>query len=273
MRKLKKKEGNLAKMKNINYFRKLKGKELFSALVVYDATFARLASLAGIDILVVGDSLGMNILGRKTTIPTTIDEMSYHSKAVLSGNTDSFVILDMPAFSYPTFGKAMKNAAKLMKTGGQMIKIEGGADWIINIIKRLIDRGIPICAHIGLTPQYYYNLGGHKIQGLTNKDQKRLFSEATKLEAAGVEMLVLECVPEQLTKEISKSLSIPVLGIGAGRFADGQALLAYDVIGLSGEKLKFTQNFMTDSSVPKTAFEKFHISVKEKTFPTEKHSF
>ena len=260
-------------MKNIEYFNNLKNKELFSSLVVYDATFSRLANDAGVDILVVGDSLAMNIQGAKTTIETNVENIIYHTKAVVKGNYEAFIIADMPAFSYVNKNCAIKNASRLIKAGVPMIKIEGGENWTIDIIKNLTEMGISICGHLGLTPQYYHKLGGHKVQGKTDSDKERIFNQAMLLQEAGIEMLVLECVPEDLGKSITKSLSIPVFGAGAGRFLDGQVLLAYDVLGLTGTRLKFAKNFISDCNSPLEAFSNFSQHVKRNLFPTENHVF
>lgn len=247
--------------------------EKFSCITAYDATFAAVISDAGVDIILVGDSLGNVIQGQKTTVPVTIEDMEYHIACVARGNKHCLIIGDMPYMSYATPEQAYHSAALIMQAGAQMVKLEGG-HWLHDTIEGLTERGIPVCAHLGLTPQSVDALGGFKVQGRDSKQAKQMLADAKALEEAGARMLVLECVPQTLAKQIAESLNIPVMGIGAGVDVDGQVLVLHDMLGISPFQAKFVRNFMADAKGDiKAAFELYHSEVRAKKFPAAEHSF
>ncbi len=246
--------------------------EKISCLTAYDASFSQLIDQAGIDIMLVGDSLGMVIQGKKTTIPVSVDDMVYHTKCVASARKRAFVIADLPFLSYGTPEMAMKNVAKLMQSAGaQMVKLEGAH---LNIIECLVRFGVPVCAHLGLLPQSINQLGRYKVQGKTTQDAEKIADEAKRVEQAGASLLILECVPASLAEQISKNLSIPVIGIGAGVGCDGQVLVLYDMLGISlGKRPKFSQDFLKTADDIPSAIQQYHQAVKQLTFPTAQHSY
>lgn len=247
-------------------------KEKISCLTAYDASFSRLIDLAGVDVILVGDSLGMVIQGKVSTVPVTTNEMVYHTQAVVNARSRAFVIADLPFLSYATAEMALKNAAKLMQTAGaQMVKLEGAR---LEIIELLVDFGVPVCGHLGLLPQSINCLGKYSVQGKSLEDAEKIVEDAIKLELAGASLLVLECVPETLAKQITKALKIPVIGIGAGVECDGQVLVLYDMLGISlGKSPRFSKDFMQTSSDIYSAIQQFHQAVKESRFPAAEHSF
>ena len=255
--------------------RKMKGKQTkFAGLVLYDACFMRLAREAGIEVIVVGDSVGMCVLGNVTTVATTMEDMVYHTKAVAKAHDDGLLVGDLPFMSYATPELAVRNASLLMQAGAHMVKLEGGGAWAVETVAHLVQRGIPVCGHIGLTPQSFYTLGGHRVQGKRPEEATRLLEEASALQDAGAELLVLECVPKDLASDIADNLAIPVMGAGAGIHCDGQVLLAYDVLGLSGKSLKFAKNYLEHGARgPLEAFRQFAAEVKSGLFPGDEHSF
>ncbi len=250
---------------------KQKGEKI-SCLTAYDASFSQLIDQAGVDVMLVGDSLGMVMQGKKTTVPVSMDEMVYHTRCVSSVRKRSFVIADMPFLTYCSGGDAIKNAAMLMQAGGaQMVKFEGAH---IETIKTLVDFGVPVCGHLGLLPQSINQLGRYKVQGKSEIKARQILSDAKQIELAGASLLVLECVPAELAAEISKTLTIPVIGIGAGRDCDGQVLVLYDMLGIScGKKPRFSRDFMTEADDIADAISRFHRAVKEIEFPASEHSF
>lgn len=252
---------------------KVKGTK-FAGLVLYDACFARLAREAGIEVSVVGDSVGMSVLGNPTTVATSMDDMVYHTRAAAMGHGDGLLIGDLPFMSYATLDMAVRNAALLMQAGAHMVKLEGGGAWATETGAFLVQRGIPVCGHLGLTPQSFHKLGGHRVQGKVPEDAARLLAEAIALQDAGAELLVLECVPRDLAAEMTKSLDIPVMGAGAGIHCDGQVLLAYDVLGLTGSKLRFAKDYLKNGACgPLAAFRQFAEEVRAGLFPGDEHSF
>jgi 3-methyl-2-oxobutanoate hydroxymethyltransferase len=255
--------------------RKMKAKRTkFAGLVLYDACFARLAHEAGIEVVVVGDSVGMSVLGNETTVATTMEDMVYHTRAAAKGHGDGLLIGDLPFMSYATQEMAILNATKLMQAGAHMVKLEGGGAWAAETVAFLVQRGIPVCGHIGLTPQSFHKLGGHRIQGKVPEEAARLLEESRALQEAGAELLVLECVPKDLAAELAEGLEIPVLGAGAGIHCDGQVLLAYDVLGLSGRTLKFAKNYLEHGAQgPLAAFRQFAKEVQTGLFPGDENSF
>lgn len=262
-------------MKTFKTFIEMKARnEKITMLTVYDAIFAQLIDQVGADILFVGDSLGNTVQGHDSTLPVTVKDMIYHTQCVRRGSPKAFVLSDLPFMSYTTVDQALKNSAKLMQAGANMIKLEGGS-WLVPIISALKQHGVPSCVHMGLTPQSVHGLGGYKVQGRDEHSALAMLEDAVALEAAGAQMLVLECVPRTLGKEIALGLTIPVIGIGAGPDCDGQVLVIYDMLGLSpGKPFKFTKNFMSDSNNGVFgALEAYHKAVKEGTFPTDEQSF
>lgn len=247
--------------------------EKIAILTAYDATFSKLLSDAGVDVLLVGDSLGTVIGGHTTTVPVTLQDMVYHVKNVCRATPKSLVIADMPYMSYPNVDKAIENAAQLMQAGGEMVKLEGGI-WLTPIIEQLTEKGIPVCAHIGLTTQSVH-IQGHKVQGRNAEQAKELFDAAQSHQASGAQMLVLECVPWPLAQKITQAMKIPVIGIGAGPHCDGQVLVTHDMLGITpGKPFTFVKNFMLEQTQGVSAAVKDYIhAVKTEAFPTLEHSF
>ena len=246
--------------------------EKISCLTAYDASFSALINKAEIDVILVGDSLGMVIQGHPTTLPVSIGDMIYHARCVNQPNQRVFVIADLPFMSYSTPIIAAENAAKLIQQGGaQMVKLEGAR---VETVRFLVDQGIPVCGHLGLLPQLINQLGSYQVQGKTPADAERILTEAHQLEDAGATLLILECVPATLAKEISAQLSIPVIGIGAGVHCDGQVLVLYDMLNISITKRpRFSKNFMQGSLSIEAAISAYHQAVKQALFPSIEHSF
>ncbi|QCI18185.1 3-methyl-2-oxobutanoate hydroxymethyltransferase [Buchnera aphidicola (Aphis nasturtii)] len=248
-------------------------KNKFAAITAYDFSFAKLFANEGIPVILVGDSLGMTIQGHNSTIPVTVKNIEYHTKAVRKGAPNVFLISDLPFMSYYDINQALKNTSKIIQSGANMIKIEGGKN-LIHIIQELSRNSILVCGHIGLTPQYIDYLSGYKIQGKTKKDANKIIEDALLLEEAGIKMLVLECIPAKLSKEITERLSIPVIGIGAGNQTDGQILVMQDLLGITeGKKLKFTKNFLSNNGSIQNAIKAYINAVKNGIFPNKKYSF
>lgn len=258
----------------INTLREYKEKgEAFSALTAYDATFARLMSEAGVDVILIGDSLGMVLQGNDSTLPVTMEQMVYHVECVSAGNQGSLIMADMPFMSYSTPEVAMENAAGLMRAGAHMVKLEG-TDWMSETIARLSERGIPVCAHLGLTPQFVNKLGGFKVQGRDEKHAELMIEHASELVAAGADVILLECVPAPLAARITQTVRAPVIGIGAGCDTDGQVLVMHDMLDASpGRKPRFVKNFLAGSGSIRGAFEAYVKAVRDRSFPAEEHTF
>ena len=249
-------------------------KEKFTCLTAYESTMASVISKAGVDIILVGDSLGMVIQGHDSTLPVTMDQLVYHLECVVNGNNGSHIMADMPFMSYATDDLGLENAKRLMQAGANSVKIEGG-EWISKMAQALSDRGIPVCAHMGLTPQTINRLGGHRVQGRDPSQKEKIINEAMSLEKAGAAMLLLECVPDDLAKEVTKELKIPVIGIGAGVHTDGQIMVVHDMLGISclDNPPKFVKNFMEESSSIKNAIENYVKEVKNLKFPSDEYTF
>ena len=263
-------------MKTRQDFMKMKeSNEPITMLTAYDFPSAKQAELAGIDMILVGDSLGMVVLGYDSTIPVTVNDMIHHTKAVKRGAKDTFVVTDMPFMSYHlSKDETMKNAARIMQEGGaDAVKIEG-ADGVTSVIEALTFGGIPVISHLGLTPQSVNVLGGYKVQGKNAEAARKLIDDAKKCQEAGAIALVLECVPQQLAEEITKLLTIPTIGIGAGPQTDGQVLVYHDLVGYgSGYVPKFVKQYGSISETVQSSISQYIADVKNRSFPEEKHSF
>jgi 3-methyl-2-oxobutanoate hydroxymethyltransferase len=248
--------------------------EKIAMVTCYDASFAAVLESAGVDILLVGDSLGNVVQGEETTLPVTLDDMIYHTRCVVRGSNSAFIMVDMPfGTSQITPEDTFQNAAELMAAGANMVKIEGG-EIMSETVGFLIRRGIPVCAHIGLTPQSVHQLGGYKVQGESVHQARQLMIDAVALEKAGASMLLMEVVPAALAKKVTKRLSIPTVGIGAGIDCSAQVLVLYDMLGIySGKKARFMKNFMTGAESIKVAVENYVKEVKAGRFPGPEHGF
>lgn len=246
--------------------------EKIAMLTCYDATFARLMNAAGIDVLLVGDSLGMVLQGHGSTLPVSLADMCYHTSAVARGNEHALILADMPFGSYQQSPQqAFAAAAQLMAAGAHMVKIEGGA-WLAETTAFLQARGIPVCAHIGLTPQYVNLFGGYTIQGRGGAAEAVL-ADAVAHEAAGASMILMECVPSSLGKRITDSVSCPTIGIGAGADCGGQVLVMHDMLGTSARTARFVRNFMDGADSIQAAFSAYAAAVKNGSFPAAEHMF
>jgi 3-methyl-2-oxobutanoate hydroxymethyltransferase len=257
----------------ISTLQKLKAAgEKFACVTAYDASFARLVADAGADLILIGDSLGMVLQGHDSTIPVRIEDMVYHTACVARGATRALVMADMPFMTYATPEDALRNAAELMRAGAQMIKLEGGT-WLSGTISMLVERGIPVCAHLGLTPQSINAFGGFKVQGRTPKEAKSILADAVEIQDAGASLLVLECVPSGLASDISSKLEIPVIGIGAGAGTDAQVLVLHDLLGITQHRARFVENFMTGQTSIAEGIAAFVRAVKDGSYPREEHSY
>lgn len=256
----------LAKLKKM----KVEGEKI-ACLTAYEASQAHWADAAGVDVLLVGDSLGMVVQGHSTTLPVTLSDMVYHTQMVQRGNHQAWCIVDLPFMADAEMSQGLKAAARLMKEGGaKMVKLEGG-ERVLPLVRALTDLGIPVCGHLGLLPQSAH-LKGYRVVGREEVAAQRLLDEAKALEAAGAEMLVLECVPPGLAKTVSQRLSIPVIGIGAGLDTDGQVLVWHDVLGLTlGKTPTFAKNFLQEADSIQTALAQYVADVKHQRFPTPAH--
>lgn len=245
-----------------------------ACITAYDASFAAVVDRAGIDVVLVGDSLGMVIQGHDTTVPVTVDDIVYHSKAVARGLTHAFLMADMPFMSYTSPEQALDNAVRLMQEGGaMMIKLEGG-EGQIEIVEHLARHDIPVCAHIGLKPQSVHKIGGFKVQGRDPEQAQRMVEAAERLEAVGADIVLLECVPNELGAAITDAVHVPVIGIGAGPDVDGQILVLYDVLGITlGRVPRFVRNYAQDTHSPLESVQHFVASVKDKSYPAPEHCF
>ena len=245
----------------------------FTALTAYDASFAGAFDSEGVDVLLVGDSLGMVLQGHSDTLPVTIADIAYHTACVKRGISRALLIADMPFMSYSTPEQTMENAAIIMQAGANMVKIEGG-HWLLDSVKMLTERGVPVCAHLGLTPQSVHVFGGFKVQGRDAENAQRILDEAKALQAAGAQLLVLECIPAPLAKTITEALTIPVIGIGAGADTDGQILVMHDVLGISSGYIpRFSKNYLKQTGEIRSAIRAYIDEVAAGTFPAEEHTF
>lgn len=252
---------------------KQKGEKIVM-LTCYDATFAKTASEAGVEMLLIGDSLGMVLQGHDSTLPVTVEEMAYHTACVKRGNRGAMIVADLPFMANATTEQTLNNSAALMKAGAHMVKVEGTA-WLAESISLLAERGIPVCAHMGLTPQAVNIFGGYKVQGRQEAQAQQMIEDAQALEAAGAALLLLECVPSELAARITRAVSVPVIGIGAGSDTDGQVLVLHDMLGLSlsGRTPKFVKNFMAEHGDIAKAIAAYTTAVKAVEFPAAEHGF
>lgn len=244
-------------------------------LTAYDSSLARIADVAGVDVILVGDSLGMVVQGADSTLPVTVDDLIYHCRAVRRGLTHALLLADMPFLSFATPERALDGAARLLMEGGaSMVKLEGGTPEVLAAIRFLSIRDVPVCAHLGLTPQSVLRLGGYKVQGREEPARLALIEQAHAVVAAGAEALVLECVPAALAHEISAAIPIPTIGIGAGVDCDGQVLVCYDMLGITmGKRPRFVKDFLAGANGVRAAIEQYAADVRARVFPAVEHSF
>ncbi|KIF83752.1 3-methyl-2-oxobutanoate hydroxymethyltransferase [Noviherbaspirillum autotrophicum] len=247
--------------------------EKIAMLTCYDASFAALMDRCGVEVLLIGDSLGMVCQGHDSTLPVTLDDIAYHTASVARGNQTAFLVADMPFGSYATREDAFRNAVKLMQAGAQMVKLEGGT-WLAETVRFLTERAIPVCAHIGLTPQSVHQFGGYKVQGKTVEAADQLKADALALQAAGAALVVLEAIPSALGKEVTELLTMPTIGIGAGPDCAGQVLVMHDMLGVfPGRKARFVKNFMEGQNSIEAAIRAYVAEVKKQSFPGPEHCF
>lgn len=248
--------------------------EKIAVLTCYDASFAGLLEANGVDILLVGDSLGMVLQGHETTLPVTLDDMTYHTACVARGAKQAFIVADMPfGTSQVSPEKTFEHAVSLMVAGAQMVKLEGGVA-MVDTISFLTLRGIPVCAHIGLTPQSVHQMGGYRVQGKTNADAQRLMNDAAAVAQAGAQMIVLETIPAPLAAELTAQLAIPTIGIGAGAECSGQVLVLHDMLDIyPGKKARFVKNYMQGAASVADAVAHYVAEVKSGSYPGAEYSF
>jgi 3-methyl-2-oxobutanoate hydroxymethyltransferase len=260
-----------------------KAGEKLTMLTCYDATFAKLLELAGVDMLLVGDSLGMVLQGAENTLNVSMHHMTYHTKNVAAGALNTFIVADMPIGSYELDKEAaLKNAKWLIKSGAHMVKFEGGGDKV-NTAQYLVSQGIPVCAHLGFTPQSVNQLGGYKIQGKTMEGAEKILQDAIAMSRAGVSFVLLEMVPAQLAKKITETINVPTIGIGAGVDCSGQVLVLQDLLGIytgaankkpeDFKSPRFVRNFLKDTNSIQEAVKAYVKAVKDQSFPAQEHSY
>lgn len=260
---------------NVSTLRKMKQQgEPIACLTAYDASFASLVDAAGTDLVLVGDSLGMVIQGFDTTVPVTVDDIIYHTRAVIRGLRRAFLVADMPFMSYTAPARALENAVRMMQEGGSMmIKLEGG-EGQLEIVNHLARHDIPVCAHLGLKPQSVHKIGGFRVQGREPEQADAMVEAARRLQDAGADIVLLECVPNELGKAVTAALEVPVIGIGAGPHVDGQILVLYDVLDITlGRTPRFVRNFQKGHDSPLAALEAYVRAVKDRSYPAPEHCF
>jgi 3-methyl-2-oxobutanoate hydroxymethyltransferase len=243
-------------------------------LTAYDAAFAAVLDGAGVDVVLVGDSLGMVIQGHESTVPVTLDDVVYHTACAARGCSRALLVADLPFLSYATPEQALQSAARCLQQGrAQAVKLEGGERQVATV-RRLTDNGIPVCAHLGLNPQWVHKLGGYRVQGRGDEAADQMRADALALEAAGADLLILECVPVALAAEITRSLQIPVIGIGAGAECDGQILVLHDILGITPGRLpRFARNFLDGAGSVQAAVARYAEAVRNGSFPADEHTF
>ena len=248
--------------------------EKITCLTAYDASFSQILEEEGVEILLVGDSLGMVIQGEDSTLPVKLGDMIYHTQIVRAANKTALVMADMPFMTYASPVQALASAGRLMKEGGaHMVKLEGGAP-MVETVRHLAEHGIPVCAHLGLLPQSVNKIGGYKVQGRNDKEAQAMLVDARAMEDAGADILLLECVPSLLAAEITAAVEVPVIGIGAGPQCDAQVLVLYDMLGITpGKRPRFSKDFLQDAGDIRGAVRAYVQAVKDGSFPADEHSF
>jgi len=243
-------------------------------LTAYDAGFAAQCEAAGVDVVLVGDSLGMVVQGRSSTLPVTLDQMVYHSAAVARGVDTALLVADLPFMTFSDVDTALRSSARLLAEGGAaMVKLEG-ADYVLDVIHALNAHQVPVCAHLGLTPQSVHKLGGYRVQGKSKSDAEQLIADAKAVQDAGAALLVLECVPAGLAQRITQELHIPTIGIGAGVDCDGQVLVIYDMLGITpGKRPRFSKDFLVGRGSVVEAIRAYAKAVRRSEFPGPEHAF
>ena len=260
---------------NVSSLRKMKEEgEPIACLTAYDASYAVLVDAAGTDLVLVGDSLGMVIQGHDTTVPVTVDDIIYHCKTVARGLRRAFLVADMPFMSYTEPAQALDNAVRMMQEGGaMMVKLEGGDDQV-DIVEHLARHDIPVCAHLGLKPQSVHKIGGFRVQGREPDKAKEMVESARRLQDAGADIVLLECVPNEVGEQVTEALNVPVIGIGAGPHVDGQILVLYDILDITqGRTARFVKNFQAGCDSPLAALQAYVKAVKGKAYPQPEHCF
>jgi len=260
---------------NVSTLRKMKQDgEPIACLTAYDASYAALVDTAGIDVVLVGDSLGMVVQGHDTTVPVTVDNIVYHTQAVARGLRHAFLVADMPFMSYTNPTQALDNSVRLMQEGGaMMIKLESGGGQL-EIVEHLADHDIPVCAHLGLKPQSVHKLGGFKVQGREADHAREMVESAKQLQDAGADIVLLECVPNEVGQAMKDALDVPTIGIGAGPHVDGQILVLYDILDITrGKTPRFVRNFQQGHDSPLAALQAYVKAVKDRSYPAPEHCF
>ena len=264
----------IIKRRTVTTLRKMKqDNEKIVMLTAYDSSFGRVLDEQGVDVILIGDSLGMVIQGYPTTIPVTVDDMIYHTRAVSAVAQTALVLADLPFMSYTSPEMALRNCARLMQeSDAQMVKLEGGAPQV-ETVKQLTHHGVPVCAHLGLQPQSVHKLGGYRVQGRDEAVAKQMREDTLALQDAGADMILLECVPEVLATAITQAVDVPVIGIGAGRGCDGQVLVLHDMLGITPRAPRFSQDFMQGGRNIPQAIRAYVEAVKNGSFPADVHCF
>lgn len=264
----------IIKRRTVTTLRKMKqDNEKIVMLTAYDSSFGRVLDEQGVDVILIGDSLGMVIQGHPTTIPVTVDDMIYHTRAVSAVAQTALVLADLPFMSYTSPEMALRNCARLMQeSDAHMVKLEGGAPQV-ETVKQLTHHGVPVCAHLGLQPQSVHKLGGYRVQGREEAVATQMREDALALQDAGADMILLECVPEILATAITQAVEVPVIGIGAGRSCDGQVLVLHDMLGITPRAPRFSLNFMQEGRTIPQAIRAYVEAVKNGSFPADAHCF
>ena len=245
----------------------------FASVTAYDASFAQLFEQQEVPVMLVGDSLGMVLQGKPDTLPVSVEDIAYHTRCVRAGSPNSLLMADMPFMSYSTPEQACDNAAELMRAGANMVKLEGGA-WLADTVRKLTERAVPVCAHLGLTPQSVNIFGGYKVQGRDSDHAEQMVKDAILLKNAGAQIILLECVPASLAERITKAVEVPVIGIGAGNVTDGQILVMHDMFGISANYIpRFSKNYLAETGDMRKAVTKYLEDVEAGTFPGPEHTF
>jgi 3-methyl-2-oxobutanoate hydroxymethyltransferase len=247
--------------------------EKIAMLTCYDASFAALLDRSGVDVLLIGDSLGNVLQGQTTTLPVTLDDIAYHTACVARAQPRALVVADLPFGTYGTPAEAFASAVKVMRAGAQMVKLEGG-EWLAETVRFLVERAVPVCAHIGLTPQSVHAFGGFKVQGKTEAGAAQLLRDARALEAAGAQVVLMEAVPSLVAADVTQRLRVPTIGIGAGVDCSGQVLVLHDMLGIfPGKRPRFVKDFMHGQPSIAAAVEAYVKAVKDGAFPADEHTF